>query len=214
MKNWLITLPVILFMTGCGSDGDSTTPDSGSNPISNVDTGVIPDTGQTTCYYDATSGDGYNPTEFACAPGGWGPDGQDGNHTINTMSFTDSGDGTIKDNVTGLSWQKCSLGKSGSDCSGGSIASHAWSDAGSQCANLNLEGTGWRLPTVTELTRLVNFGTSYSTIDATKFPGTGASAYWTSTVHSTQAWAWYVSFAQGNTWAINQTDTNYVRCVR
>ncbi|HEY9051951.1 MAG TPA: DUF1566 domain-containing protein [Gammaproteobacteria bacterium] len=206
-----LAIIISIMLSACGGGGSGSPVGGGNTTV------AVPDSGQTSCYYDYTSDGIYNPAAFTClSPGSaWGPDGQDGYYSINTMSFTDNGDGTVIDNVTGLVWQKCSLGKSGSDCSGGSISSNTWSAAKVQCANLNLAGTGWRLPTVFELTQLVNYGRSYATIDQTVFPGTGASSYWTSTVHANQSsWAWYVNFAQGNTYAHEQSQTYYVRCVR
>ena len=132
------------------------------------------------------------------------------------MSFTDNADGTVLDNTTQLSWQKCSIGKSGADCSTGASASYTWTDAKTQCANLNLVGGGWRLPSVYELTQIIDYSESLGTIDATAFPGTALSPYWSSTEHANVAtgWAWYVGFAEGTTWANNQTETYKVRCVR
>lgn len=153
----------------------------------------------------------------AClAPGsGWSPDGQDGSFNLNTPSYIDNNDGTVDETITGLLWQKCSLGESGANCSTGSASSLVWSGAASACTNLNLMGTGWRLPTGHELTQLVDFGSSTTSINAAVFPGTNPAPYWTSTPHATQsAWAWYVSFSQGNTWVHDKTETYKVRCVR
>lgn len=213
--SWLATIPMILFLTACGGGGGGASAGGGGGSYSaSTVSWRIPDTGQNLCYYDYTIDGIFNPAEFTClAPGsGWSPDGQDGYYSINAMSFTDNGNGTILDNVTGLTWQKCSLGESGSGCSTGSPTSLGWSAAVSQCANL---GAGWRLPTVFELTRIVNFGASLGTIDPNAFPGTAASNYWSSTAHATYTgYAWVVNFAQGNTWIGYQTDMNHVRCVR
>lgn len=210
MKNLLAFIPAALLMAGCKVElgGADTGGDVEQPPPQNVASTPVPDSGQTQCYYDT----GSYPQPYACYPGDVADAGQDGNYKINQMSFTDKGDGTIYDNVTGLTWQKCSAGKSGSDCSIGSMGAYSWSAAIGLCSRL---GTGWRLPSVTELTRIVDFGTSYSTIDGTKFPGTGISGYWSSTAHANvSGYAWYVNFAQGNTWSVPQTESHYVRCVR
>lgn len=210
--NWLSTIPVILLLSACGGSGDVTPIVSGGS-LAGSSTGLVSDTGQTTCYYDI-----YNngiPVENACLdPGsGWSPNGQDGYYTINAMSFTDNSDGTILDNVTALTWQKCSLGESGTDCLSGTRINTTWSDAKNQCAILNLVGTGWRLPTIFELTQIVNYGKGFA-IDTTIFPSTGF-PYWSSTTHANQIWAWYVYFIQdGIAWANNQTEIYSVRCVR
>jgi hypothetical protein len=80
---------------------------------------LLPDTGQTTSY----------TTTF----------GEDHDYAINTPSYTDSGDGTITDNVTGLMWQKVD---------GGSMS---YASAITYCDNLTLANyTDWRLPTPME----------------------------------------------------------------
>lgn len=201
---------LVLTLNGCGG-GD--TPTSNDTGYTSIGSGIMPDSGQTSCFYDYTDDGFYNPTKSACFSGGLGPDGQDGSYSINTMSFTDNGDGTILDDITGLTWQKCTIGHSGSDCSIGTGTGYSWNDAKIQCANLNLAGTGWRLPTVFELTQIVNYGSSV-TIDSAAFPST-FSNYWSSTAHSTQAWAWYVNFSQnGIAWAHYQTQLYNVRCIR
>ena len=58
----------------------------------------IPDTGQTLCYDDSDT--------IICPEEGEAFYGQDAQITGNTPSYTDNGDGTITDNVTGLMWQK------------------------------------------------------------------------------------------------------------
>ena len=82
----------------------------------------VPDTGQTRWY----------STAF----------GDDGDYTINPMFYIDNGDGTILDNVTGLTWQKCSMGQSGFDCATGAPAKYAWDAASTACGSLNLACTG------------------------------------------------------------------------
>jgi len=220
MKSRLIkrmaSLPAILFLTACGGGGGGSTTGDGNQSPSTY-TGIVPDSGQTACYYDYIDDGVYIPLESTCLQPGsaWSPDGQDGYYNINPLSYTDNGDGTVDDNVTGLNWQKCSIGKTGTDCSAGAIASHDWNAASAQCASLSLDGGGWRLPSVTELTQLVNYGKSSGAIDSTAFPGT-FSRYWTSTptAHVNYAWAWYVDFTQSITWADNLSEALYVRCVR
>ena len=201
-----------LVLASCGGGG--TPADDGGN--SGSSTGTVPDSGQASCYYDYIDDGVYIPLESYClSPGSaWKPDGQDGYHTINTMSFTDNSDGTILDNVTRLTWQKCTFGETGTDCSGGASTLSTWSEAMSQCTNLNLVGTGWRLPTILELAQIVDYGKSFA-IDTTMFSATGY-PYWSSTTHaSVTSGAWYVYFIQsGITWANYKTEIYSVRCVR
>ncbi len=157
---------------------------------------TVPDTGQTTCY-DA------NGNVIACAG-----TGQDGAYIINPMSYTDNGDGTVTDNVTGLMWQKQDDGNW-----------RAWSDAGTYCSSL---GAGlhsdWRLPGIKELMSIVNYGIPYPapTINSTYFPNTNASFYWSSTTDASGTYnAWSVFFYDGLViHYVNSSFLPYVRCVR
>lgn len=57
-------------------------------------------------------------------------------------------DGTVGDRATGLVWQRCQLGLSGSDCSVGSAVLADWTTAMTLCQSSY--GTNWRLPTIKE----------------------------------------------------------------
>jgi len=71
--------------------------------------------------------------------------GQDAQFDGYQPSYTDNGDGTITDNVTGLIWQK-------------SFITLTWSDAESEAASANTGGyTDWRVPTIKELYSLILF---------------------------------------------------------
>jgi len=214
VNSTFLSLFFLLNLSACGGGGGSAT---GGTSGGSTATGIVPDSGQTQCYYDYTIDGFYNPTSSVClAPGSaWSPDGQDGFFNNNTPLYIDNDDGTVDDTITGLLWQKCSQGESGTDCATGSASSLVWDDAASACTNLNLAGTGWRLPTAHELTQLVDYGSSSTSINTSAFPGTNPAPYWTSTPHATvSAWAWYVSFSQGTTWVHNKTETYKVRCVR
>ncbi len=72
--------------------------------------------------------------------------GQDGNYIINPPSYTDNGDGTVTDNVTGLMWQK-DMG-----------AKIVFDDAQKEAKNLKLAGyADWRVPSLKEVISLVQF---------------------------------------------------------
>ena len=58
----------------------------------------VVDTGQMKCYN--------NSAEITTPSPGQSFYGQDANYTGNTPSYTDNGDGTVSDLVTGLMWQK------------------------------------------------------------------------------------------------------------
>ncbi len=153
---------------------------------------TLPDTGQSLCSDDTG-------TTITCAG-----TGQDGEISINPMSFTNNGDETVTDNVTSLMWQWKD-----------DNASYTWLDAGTYCAGLPLAGyNDWRLPTKKELLSISDYGTYDPSIDITAFPNTD-SVYWTST---TTAWnssqAWYLYYLDGFVGSDEKTLTDYVRCVR
>ena len=85
-------------------------------------------------------------------------------------------------------------------------------------ARVNQEGLcgskDWRLPTVTELDSIVNFGSKPVYIDTEYFPYTVASNYWTSTVLAgNQEFSWRIDFASGETYWQRQNNALYVRLV-
>ncbi len=145
----------------------------------------------------------------------------------NAFSFTDidSGSGhTVRDNITGLVWTKCSMEASDvmdstSSCSG-TPATYNWADAVDSCANLSYAGKDdWRLPTAPEIFTIMNFDYKTGVItDSTYFPNT-QDVYWT---RSTATWlgfelVWSSSFTASSLTALQQafdSESHYVRCVR
>ncbi|MCA9961114.1 MAG: DUF1566 domain-containing protein, partial [Anaerolineales bacterium] len=118
----------------------------------------VVDTGQTTCY------DSYGQV-VACANSG-----QDGAYSGAQPSYSDNGDGTVTDNVTGLMWQQSP------DIDGNGAINAAdklsYSDALAYAASLTLAGyDDWRLPTITELYALIDF----NGVDPSGYNGTGTS---------------------------------------
>ena len=82
--------------------------------------------------------------------------GQDAQYTANAPSYTDNGDGTITDNITGLMWQKSP------DTNGdGNILAddkYSYDEAVANASACNTGGyTDWRLPTIKELYSLIQF---------------------------------------------------------
>lgn len=77
--------------------------------------------------------------------------GQDAQYQINTASYTDNGDGTITDNVTGLIWQK-TMGEK-----------MTFDEAFKKAKDLELGGSrDWRVPMIKELYSLIQFTGSVS----------------------------------------------------
>ena len=179
----------------------------------------LPDTGQTKCYQTVSP-----YAEIPCAG-----TGQDGAYSINPMSFTDNGDGTVTDNNTGLVWQKCSMGQNNDASCSGSATSYNWYEASGSynanynanstnvCGSLTLPGGGWRLPSDRELMEIVDYSIPWPgpTIAQGTFPGTVSSVYWSSTtVASNPGGAWHVDFYDGYVGLYYKYDSTYVRCVR
>lgn len=159
---------------------------------------------------------------------GTGEDGQ--YHAGQAATYTDNGNGTITANATGLMWQKCAVGKAGSDCSGGSETPYNFVTATSTCAALNLGGYSgdWRVPNINELLTLVDYsatsggngnGDNQATnINRTYFPHAPNAIYWSSTPWRVLSMMLSVSFnfqSSGQViYPIDITISNYIRCVR
>jgi hypothetical protein len=202
------------------NDGtDDSAPDMVTVTAAPALSGIIPDTGQTDCY-------DLSGLVIACVA-----TGQDGAYTINAMSFTDNGDGTITDNITGLMWQKCSVGQNNDGTCSGTPTAYSWYKASGTfnatynpvstdvCGSLTLGGhTDWRLPTKLELFTILNFGTFNPAIDTTYFPNTESSneigEYWSSTVQPGGSSMMEVGFYRGLTMGLPGSSAFYVRCVR
>jgi hypothetical protein len=136
--------------------------------------------------------------------------------------FTDNGDGTIKDNATGLVWTKCTMKTVSEDPLMDTTANctdtkgtGTWENALKACENLNHGGrTDWRLPNINELKSIADYSKYNPAINTVYFPGTASSNYWSSTTFvSYTGSAWYVVFYYGNTDHFSKTSNYYVRCV-
>ena len=153
-------------------------------------TSTLPDTGQTMCYN--TEG-----AVIDCAG-----TGQDGEFSINPMSYTDNGDGTVTDNVTGLIWQQ-----------GFDGFRQTWEGAINYCQNLSLGGSNnWRLPTRRELIHIVDYGR----IDPAINPlfNAGNTNWSSSSYASNPANAWMVNLDTGHVHYGKKSDAIHGRCVR
>jgi hypothetical protein len=178
----------------------------------------LPDTGQTKCYGTVSP---YNEIDCSLAAA----EGQDGAYSINPISYTDNGNGTVTDNNTGIMWQKCSMGQDSMTCSGTALT-YTWDQApaATGCGALNTANfagrNDWRVPSKKELISIVDYGVSFPgpTIKAAYFPNTiagSASLYWTSTqLASAATSAWYTSFDYGSVYNVSKSTSYYVRCMR
>jgi len=182
----------------------------------------IPDTGQTKCYDDTDT------QEITCPNLGEDFYGQDGNYTCNPHSYTkldangnDLPDNAtewvmIRDNVTGLIWENKTDDGSIND----KDYTYTWQNAQDVfIATLNSHNFGgysdWRLPTIMELSFLVDKYRYDPSINTTYFPNTVPSGYWSSTTYASYPdLAWIVDFYSGRIHNYYKSNSSYVRAVR
>ena len=169
-------------------------------------------TGQTSCYNQDGTAISCNST------------GQDGDHTAGvawpTPRFTDNGNGTLLDNLTGLVWLKdancMNTHYPEYDTDGSADGTVSWQhaldfvasiDAGNQpdCAASHGD---WRLPNASELASLVNAEAADKTwLESKGFSNIKSAGYWTSTT-STNFFPGNGVFVDLVHGAISNTDKN------
>ncbi len=133
--------------------------------------------------------------------------------------YIDNANGTVTDLYTGLMWQQCSAGRTGSNCATGALEKYSWGGALLYVVDLNAT-TGfanhfdWRLPNVKELFSLVDETCNDPAINLNYFPNTNYVWHWSSTPHVNNSNnAWFVSFG-GSLSDISRYQGNLVRLVR
>ena len=129
--------------------------------------------------------------------------------------FVISTDGSeVTDQKTGLIWRRCAEGMqvSGGTCTG-TAQTYTHEAALQRAAAV---ASPWRLPNIKELSSIVDKSRSNPAIDATAFPATPASFFWSSSPYvGGPAVAWGVGFVNGyvgNSYGRN--GSFYVRLVR
>jgi len=139
----LVCTMLLTQLVGCASAATAPLSQSGSSSeqYTNI-TYPIVDTGTTKFYSDTAVINAPNEGEAYF--------GQDAQYQSNAPSYTNNGDGTISDNVTGLMWQQ-DMGEK-----------MTFEDAKSAAEACTLGGyDDWRIPTIKELYSLIQFtGTS------------------------------------------------------
>lgn len=126
-------------------------------------------------------------------------------------------DGTTTDNTTGLMWMRCALGQEwkGGGCQG-AAAEFTWSEALKVAAPHEFDGySDWRLPNKNELGSIVEERCVVPSINASAFPATTPTFFWTSSPYAglTTA-AWSVDFGYGVITATEKSGKILVRLVR
>jgi hypothetical protein len=124
---------------------------------------------------------------------------------ITAGDFTDNGDGTVTDNITGLMWQQED-----------DDVTRNWEDSITYCEGFSLAGhADWRLPNHKEHSSIVDISVFNPAIDGIYFPNTNSSGYWLSTTDVDYPdYAWYVNFYNGYVFSRSKSINYYVRCVR
>lgn len=203
-----------LLLVGCGSDSDSSGVTEASGDTSSDSTSrsyKVVDTGQTNCSDE-------NGDEITCPAEGEDYYGQDAQFDGNQPDYTDNGDGTVTDNVTGLIWQQTPEN-----------TGLSWEEAVASCEALELgERTDWRIPTTKELFSISDFSVGWPYLNANYFHLAGTSVskdeqYWAdyyvgTTVEGGSDAAFGVNHGTGHIKAyaalVSGQMGNYVRCVR
>ena len=185
----------------------------------------LPDTNQRACYdetYEIVCPS--PPGDSDCAITYWcGQDAQYGWDTEHEESERfavaepgPDGEPVVTDNVTGLDWQGCSAGQSGSDCSTGSPSTYSWQDALVYCDGLAWGGhDDWRLPDRYEFQSIEDYGSPDPSIDTAAFPQTLSPHFWSSSSYAgSSSDAWLVYFNGGAVHNSTKDRVFAVRCVR
>lgn len=167
-----------------------------------------PCTGDQDCREDGLCCDGSTPScDVTRLPSG------DGNNSGQLVTTGD--DLTVRDTITGLTWQRDVLPKR-SGCSGDNGAC-TWTEARSYCASLKLNGdSGWHLPGLMELLSIADHTRASPALNPRTFPTRPGSDFWTSipAIDHPGDWDFYVSFDLGGFAIANSTSPRNVRCVR
>jgi RNA polymerase sigma factor (sigma-70 family) len=125
----------------------------------------------------------------------------------NPESYTNLGNGTVRDNMTCLIWQRTVA-----------PGTYTFAQAKAYCGGLTLAGGGWQLPTRIQLMSIVDTATAGPAIDTAAFPDTPAEYFWTSSpwfVTTLPLHAWIFNFYEGmESNAALETGTYQVRCVQ
>jgi len=126
--------------------------------------------------------------------------------TFAVAHFTDNGDGTIKDNYTGLTWQKNT-----------STTPMNWEAALAYAKTISLGAkSDWRLPNIKELQSLNDVSRVKPSINKTYFPNiVSAAFYWSSTTqYKTAGVAWEMNTDFGVVTYDDKSVNKYVMLVR
>jgi len=164
----------------------------------------LPDTGQIQCFDDTTEINCPRNVADCAATPFCGQDAQYGADVASpsvrwNRSEPVAGEPIVTDNVTGLIWQGCVLGRTGSSCEVGTAALNQWVDIRLYCDQLAWGGSSnWRFPDHYELYSLVHLGpSSTARFDTTAFPSMDGDVWANGMNTQDNLYAWLVSFLAG-----------------
>ncbi len=160
MKTWMMIIGALIVIISSACKKDNDIIDNGGNEnLPEISGYPAVETNQTTYYNNTTVMNTPSVGELFY--------GQDAQYSGNVVSYTDNGDGTITDNITGLMWsQSC-------DHNGDGIVNYSdkmsQSEAVANSSSYNVGGyTDWRLPNIKEQYSLILF----SGVDPSGYEGT------------------------------------------
>jgi hypothetical protein len=136
--------------------------------------------------------------------------------------FQDNGDGTVTDVDSKLMWMRCPSGQRwvNTRCTG-QAATYNWVDAVRQANQISSNGEAffndWRVPALRDLATITDRGCKNPRTNLVVFPGTPATAFWTSTPRpggKSEDLAFTLSFGEEGVMAARKDERFYVRFVR
>jgi len=132
--------------------------------------------------------------------------------------FTDNGNGTVTDNLTGLIWLKNANPDGTKTWNNAIVYCNSLADGTAGLSDASTAGE-WRLPNVRELLTLIDFSKGDPDVPLpTDHPFTGVANYfnyWTNTTFAANSsYAWFISMNTGAGSATWKTSTYYIWAVR
>lgn len=131
--------------------------------------------------------------------------------------FNIHSDGTATDKQTGLTWMRCSIGQTwqAGGCKG-SPSAHNWQQALNLAKAHAFAGKNdWRLPSIKELSSILELSCVSPAINTVLFPNTVLSVYWTSSPYADDVnGAWGLHFSSGHSGNSYKGNNSFVRLVR
>ena len=127
----------------------------------------------------------------------------------------------VTDHITGLEWQDDSEAGTvtkpwvtQANYDAGNYDDTSGDTATTYCADLTLDGGGWRVPSRVELRSIAEYG-HYNPAINPAFVNVASNYYWSSTTGASYTYnAWYVDFNGGYQNDYDKNSYYYVRCVR